>query len=572
MKMIGKTATPIAIVLVLVAGGLGGLAYAEEPDQDSLNTHLLAVMPDSGYYDPADLGGAKIGLPPSEDTVWDDWAETALATYGISYDSFSLAWNETYAALSSGVVDAVLVYDHPWEYLPSGDEVRFLPWSSEAIDAVVEQFDAIPAYLPADTYPWQTEAVLGYAPTPVNEVDVHLWRGYVYVEWGNSFADHEVRGGGTWGTGVTNTDDASNSAVCNLTIALDSELVFEGVHPQPTTMGPPTYEWLFGDIPEAVSEFDQANPHVSKADATPFYPGLDASRTWDNPQFSAPRTQTLTITVTPRRAWESIVVCTQGLDNELVSTVIASVVYDDTDPDQHIALALDGQNLHMYIQSPVVGKLYSYEVTIEVTPKVGRLEFMPYVYIQGSDEIDWGEPEGDSFSRTIPGVGEWTYSAEGNYLWHWNDRDRRALSFQRYCYIPMDDFAIKHMVIDFDRRPNLDEIATKATFRLHPDASYDLGADDVIVSIDGVDVTIPAGSFKKRLCGERYYYNSPRGEKPKIVMGLNFDEGKWSLLAHDIDASAVDNRDGVDMAFSIGSMSATDHVKMRVERLSYIGE
>ncbi len=113
------------------------------------------------------------------------------------------------------------------------------------------------------------------------------------------------------------------------------------------------------------------------------------------------------------------------------------------------------------------------------------------------------------------------------------------------------------MFIDFGQRPKLDEIVGKANFQLEEGATYDLDVDDVTVNIDGVDIAIPAGSFKKKgQSGERYIYESTEGVKPKILMKLDFDEGEWSLKIHDIDASAINSYDGVDVAFCIGYMAA----------------
>ena len=408
---------------------------------------------------------------------------------------------------------------------------------------------------------------------PVNEVHVHFWSGYNYAMWGNNFTDHEVTGYMSCGTGFYNTDDTSNLSVTDLAISLTSDVEFDRVYPQPATVDPPTYEWFFGDIPEALSEFDQGGARVSKADPTPFYPGFDASRSVDKTEFSAPDTQYLRITIMPRQPWQSIVVSMEGFDNELVSTVIASVDYDDTDPKQHIALDPDGQKLLIFMDNPVVGKPYTYDVTIGVTPKVDKLEFMPPVYIQGSDQIAWDKPEGSSFSRTIAGLGTWTYSAQGNYVWGWNDRERRGLNLRSYSYIPMEDFAIKHMSIDFDRRPDNDKIAiTEATFSLRDGATYDLAIDDVIVSIDGLDITIPAGSFVKKGNNERYTFVSHEGVEPKVKMMLDFDKGEWSFKVSKIDASVVDNYDGVDVVFCIGYMAAIERINMQIGGLSYIAE
>jgi hypothetical protein len=204
---------------------------------------------------------------------------------------------------------------------------------------------------------------------------------------------------------------------------------------------------------------------------------------------------------------------------------------------------------------------------------MNKVEFMPPVYIQGSDQIAWGTPEGDSFSRTIPDLGTWTYSAQGNYTWKWNDRERRGLSLRSYSYIPMEDFAIKHMSIDFDRRPNNDKIAiTEAIFSLRDGATYDLAIDDVMVSIDGLDITVPTGSFVKQGNNERYTFVSHEGVEPKVKMTLDFDRGEWSFKVSKIDASVIDNYDGVDVAFYIGHIAAIERINMQIGGLSYIAE
>jgi hypothetical protein len=171
-------------------------------------------------------------------------------------------------------------------------------------------------------------------------------------------------------------------------------------------------------------------------------------------------------------------------------------------------------------------------------------------------------------------VGTWTVSAEGDYVWHWSESYGRAVEFQSFYGEGIEDFAIDHTFINFNRRPRLDEIVGKAGFHLAEDATYDLSVDDVTVNIDGIDITIPAGSFRKRifLGGERYVYNSPWWGKPKIVMELDFEDGEWRLLVHDIDASAINSYDGVDVSFCIGYMASKESIDMRIGGLSYIAE
>jgi len=140
--------------------GTATISLSENPD---LHTHLWAVM--GPFYTPADLNHARICL--SSDP-YGEVAEAALGTYGIDYMRVYVPSSESFLALKTGVVDAVLVTEHPWDAVLADDfetEVRFLPWSQQAIEAVMEQFSWVAsAQLPANTYPWQIDPVPGYAP------------------------------------------------------------------------------------------------------------------------------------------------------------------------------------------------------------------------------------------------------------------------------------------------------------------------------------------------------------------------------------------------------------------------
>jgi hypothetical protein len=134
------------------------------------------------------------------------------------------------------------------------------------------------------------------------------------------------------------------------------------------------------------------------------------------------------------------------------------------------------------------------------------------------------------------------------------------------------EFSVDHMFINFTwLRPHTqDTIIANGSFSLPEGAAYDLTSDDVSMDIDGVNIEIPAGSFKKWLPHrEIYTYSSPRCSSPSIWMSLNFGTGEWSLLVRDVDASVVDNSDGVDVKLSIGLIKGAEHIGMRVDSLSY---
>jgi len=134
----------------------------------------------------------------------------------------------------------------------------------------------------------------------------------------------------------------------------------------------------------------------------------------------------------------------------------------------------------------------------------------------------------------------------------------------------IDYIEIDHMRVEFDTRPNRDKIKIfQARLQLDEGASYDLTEDDVMVSVDGVVITIPAGSFDQKGNKEKYHFTSTGGVEPKVSMDLDFDKGEWSLMAHDVDASVVCSCDGVHVILKIGYMIAGKNVPMWVDYLVY---
>ncbi len=144
------------------------------------------------------------------------------------------------------------------------------------------------------------------------------------------------------------------------------------------------------------------------------------------------------------------------------------------------------------------------------------------------------------------------------------------MGVDEYC-IAAIEVEIYSMKIKFDPTPNQDKIRIfEASFWLEEGASYDLDLDDVRVTIDGVvDIVIPAGSFERKPNKEKYVYRSAEGVEPVIVMKLDFETGEWFFKVLGIDASAVDNCDGVTVALAIGDMSGEDSLSMWIGSLEY---
>lgn len=134
----------------------------------SLRTILLAVMNPS-FQTIADLpaSAAMIACNPM---AYANYVMEALQTYGktnVIPVELSASDPQVLGALQTGVIDALVVGDHPSsvlaEYISSG-QVRLLSWSSESIAAVVQahQSEITSSSLPAGTYPGQTQAIPGF--------------------------------------------------------------------------------------------------------------------------------------------------------------------------------------------------------------------------------------------------------------------------------------------------------------------------------------------------------------------------------------------------------------------------
>lgn len=129
-------------------------------------TQLLAVM-SSRFHSISDLRrGAKIAISEDQPLLW---MQTALATYNISFMPIMVPKSDLFKAISMGILDAVLIGDHPSQVLKeaiSSGKVRLLPWSNLAIETLIRDFPTAvrPSVLPQDTYTGQSESIQGYSP------------------------------------------------------------------------------------------------------------------------------------------------------------------------------------------------------------------------------------------------------------------------------------------------------------------------------------------------------------------------------------------------------------------------
>ena len=273
--------------------------------------------------------------------------------------------------------------------------------------------------------------VLPLAPTAVaQQAENKVWADFstrwTYDSPEDIFTNGEVTGLNQWHTNI-----GSGVPLTGLTLALDSTLSFDHLNQENlTTTGPPAYVWSFGDVPAGTT----SNAYVGfgsldSPDAAPvtFAPGFDASHSADKTEFSAPGTQTLTVTVTPREGIERFGIVIHADENDLVNPVIISPTSGDG-----IELKREGHSLHIDPTGLALNTTWAITVTIQVTPKVAEVEYMPYVGIGWRETFASGTASGNSVSLRVTDMGTWTWSTEGSYEWDWTDELFRQVSWNPY--------------------------------------------------------------------------------------------------------------------------------------------
>lgn len=153
---------------------------------------------------------------------------------------------------------------------------------------------ALTSAIPASIYtPWAAPTVIA-APEAINEVHVDFYTGYVYEVPGDILVNEEVTGKMDWHTRIINIEDETGEVAKDLEVRLTNP-----------DNGALINEWSYGDVPEERYTHLAWTPDAVyfgdiKHHPCTFTPGFDASLSIDKTVFTAPDTQTVTITVTPR--------------------------------------------------------------------------------------------------------------------------------------------------------------------------------------------------------------------------------------------------------------------------------
>ena len=267
---------------------------------------------------------------------------------------------------------------------------------------------------------------IGEASTPApplkgNRIDVGFMDELDYEVSGNTFNNTEVTGKRRWRTNFANWPDETGAPAIGVKVMLESELVFDGIEKDNLTrMEPPTYEWYLGDVVEEPERQGWAWDAFVDLFRYPiqFSPGIDVSRSFDKKVFTTTGTQTMTVTLTPREKWvETLTIFVHTDECDIVNPVIISISHTG---GGEIKIMEDGhrsgiERIPVELNTPLI-IIY----TMQVTPKVPEVKYMPHtaILLYRSGLLANNIISGNSFSYTNE-AGTWTWSAEGDYIWHW---------------------------------------------------------------------------------------------------------------------------------------------------------
>jgi len=300
----------------------------------------------------------------------------------------------------------------------------------------VHRSTSTPAITPTET----TTLTPSSSQQGVNKVVVCFNNSLFHYVSGDTFTNGQVTAVRHWATHVWNSPDETGAPIKGLSLAMSSGVAFDSVSSgYLVRMGPPTYEWFFGDVPEEpISEGYIASAYVesSEQSAITFAPGFDCSRSADRSDFSAPGIQTLTISLTPRDYITRTMINVHALSGGPSESLVDPVILSPT-TGENIFLSPDGHDLSIDAGPLSLNTIWTIRVTIQVTPKVSRVHYVPFVGFNASGppiQSQGGTVRGGAVSYTIPEVGTWTWSAQGSYDWTWNDGTVYTVGLEAECY------------------------------------------------------------------------------------------------------------------------------------------
>ena len=102
-----------------------------------------------------------------------------------------------------------------------------------------------------------------------------------------------------------------------------------------------------------------------------------------------------------------------------------------------------------------------------------------------------------------------------------------------------------------------DKIYIAGNLKLADDTAFDPQMDDVTVTINDKEITIPKDSFEEKH-SQDYFFNGTIPNAGYFYMSLNFDTCSWWIYTSCKDAGGLISSDDVTVGLEIGTISGYD--------------
>ena len=120
--------------------------------------------------------------------------------------------------------------------------------------------------------------------------------------------------------------------------------------------------------------------------------------------------------------------------------------------------------------------------------------------------------------------------------------------------IPMECFEVNHMMV-MDKKTcgaERDKIIITGSLKLAEEGEFNPESDIVTVTINGQDITIPAGSFVEKDFGGIHYYFKGDVDDVGVVLDLSVDKRRWAMGIFGKETGDLVESSGADVGLSIG--------------------
>jgi hypothetical protein len=233
----------------------------------------------------------------------------------------------------------------------------------------------------------------------------------------NDFSNEAVDGHQIWGTSLDNSPDGTQEVVAspNVYLALNNDVSYAAMIPEPDMINPPDYSWNLSDIDENSSE----EVIVIRSGPVSFTPGFNISREVIPPNFTVDGDQIVKIhleRVGPVDEFH-INVDLPPQPPPLTSVFDTTYLLPVNSPENIIYYSNSNRALNIIIPDPendMDGK-WDYEFKINVNVEEGAADYMPSVLVENKTFLSHQLSGGSSISYAFPGLGEWTWESTDDY-------------------------------------------------------------------------------------------------------------------------------------------------------------